>query len=337
MSPRYRAGVAVPPGARPVLVLANLGTPAAPTAGAVRRYLAQFLHDWRVVELTRWLWCPLLHFIILPIRSGKVAKKYAGIWMPQGSPLLALSQQLAAAVQAQLPEFEVRLAMRYGQPSIPSELRAAHDAGLDRLLVLPLYPQYAASTVAAVHDAVFDELKTWRVVPSLRLVRDYCLDAGWLDALADSVRAHWAANGRGERLVMSFHGLPQRHIAAGDPYAAQCEAGARALAQRLALAEAEWLLTFQSRFGREEWLQPYTDATLRGLASAGVKRIDLVCPGFAVDCLETLEENAIENAAIFREAGGEAVSYIPCLNAAPAHAAALASLARRTAADWLAS
>jgi ferrochelatase len=336
MSPRFRAGVAARPEARPVLVLANLGTPAAPTAGAVRRYLAQFLHDWRVVELTRWLWCPILHFIILPIRSGKVAKKYAGIWTPNGSPLLALSLDLAAEVQRQLPEFEVKLGMRYGEPSLPGELRAAHDAGATRVLVLPLYPQYAASTVASVHDAVFDELRRWRVTPELRLLRDYHVDAGWLDALADSVRAHWAANGRGERLVMSFHGLPKRHIDAGDPYRAQCEAGARALAQRLGLRDDEWVLTFQSRFGREEWLQPYTDATLRGLAQAGVKRVDLVCPGFAVDCLETLEENAIENAAIFREAGGEAVSYISCLNAAPAHAAALAAIAQRAAADWLA-
>ena len=336
MSPRYRAGVAARPGARPVLVLANLGTPAAPTAGEVRRYLAQFLHDWRVVELTRWLWCPLLHFIILPIRSGKVAKKYAGIWTPKGSPLLALSQELAAAVQAQAPEFEVRLAMRYGEPSIPAELRAAHAAGATRVLVLPLYPQYAASTVGAVYDAVFDELKAWRVVPELRLLREYCLDPAWLQALADSVRAHWAAQGRGERLVMSFHGLPQRHVTAGDPYAAQCQAGAQALAALLGLREDEWQLTFQSRFGREAWLQPYTDASLRALAASGVKRVDLICPGFAVDCLETLEENAIENAAIFREAGGEQASYIPCLNAAPAHAAALAALARRSAADWLA-
>ena len=256
MSPRYRAGVAARPGARPVLLLANLGTPTAPTAGAVRRYLAQFLHDWRVVELTRWLWCPLLHFIILPIRSGKVAKKYAGIWTPKGSPLLALSQELAAAVQAQAPEFEVRLGMRYGEPSLPGELRAAHDAGAARVLVLPLYPQYAASTVGAVYDAVFDELGAWRVVPELRLVRDYHLDAGWLQALAASVQAHWAAHGRGERLVMSFHGLPQRHIAAGDPYAAQCEAGARALSGLLGLRDEDWSLTFQSRFGREQWLQP---------------------------------------------------------------------------------
>ena len=334
MSTRFRAGVAARPAARPVLVLANLGTPAAPTAGAVRRYLAQFLHDWRVVELTRWLWCPILHFIILPIRSGKVARKYAGIWTPKGSPLLALSQDLAAEVQRQLPTFDVKLGMRYGEPSLAGELRAAHDAGATRVMVLPLYPQYAASTVASVHDAVFDELKRWRVVPELRLLRDYHLDAGWLDALADSVRAHWAANGRGERLVMSFHGLPQRHIDAGDPYRAHCEAGARALAQRLGLDDEQWVLSFQSRFGREPWLEPYTDATLRGLAQAGVKRADLVCPGFAVDCLETLEENAIENAAIFREAGGEAVSYIPCLNAAPAHAAALAAIATRAAADW---
>ena len=335
MSHRFRAGVAVTAGAKPVLLLANLGTPAAPTAGAVRRYLAQFLHDWRVVELTRWLWCPLLHFIILPIRSGKVARKYASIWTPAGSPLLALSQELAAAVQAQAPEFEVRLGMRYGEPSIAGELRAAHDAGAARVLVLPLYPQYAASTVASVYDAVFAELAQWRVVPDLRLLRDYHLDEAWLEALAESVRTHWATHGRGERLLMSFHGLPQRHVDAGDPYAAQCEAGARALAERLGLEEGEWQLTFQSRFGREAWLQPYTDATLKALAAAGVKRVDLICPGFAVDCLETLEENAVENAAIFRAAGGERVDYIPCLNAAPAHAAALAGLARRQAADWL--
>lgn len=336
MSLRYRDGVAVRADARPLLLLANLGTPAAPTAGAVRRYLAQFLHDWRVVELTRWLWCPILHFIILPIRSGKVAKKYASIWTPKGSPLLALSQELAAAVQAQLPEFDVRLGMRYGEPSIPAVLRAAHDGGASRVLVLPLYPQYAASTVAAVYDAVFAELSRWRVVPALRLVSDYHLDEAWLDALAASVNAHWDANGRGERLLMSFHGLPQRHVAAGDPYAAHCEAGARALAARLSLSQDQWQLTFQSRFGREPWLQPYTDGTLQALAASGVRRVDLLCPGFAVDCLETLEENAVENAAIFRAAGGEMVSYIPCLNAAPAHAAALAGLARRQAGDWLA-
>jgi ferrochelatase len=335
MSHRFRAGVAATAGAKPVLLLANLGTPAAPTAGAVRRYLAQFLHDWRVVELTRWLWCPILHFLILPIRSGKVAKKYASIWTPRGSPLLALSQDLATAVQAQAPEFEVRLGMRYGEPSIASVLRETHDAGAARVLVLPLYPQYAASTVASVYDAVFAELARWRVVPELRLLRDYHLDEAWLDALADSVRAQWSAQGRGERLLMSFHGLPQRHVEAGDPYAAQCEAGARALAARLGLAEGEWQLGFQSRFGREAWLQPYTDASLKALAAGGVKRVDLVCPGFAVDCLETLEENAVENAAIFRAAGGDRVDYIPCLNAAPAHAAALAGLARRQAADWL--
>lgn len=335
MSPRFRDGVAAAPGAKPALLLVNLGTPAAPTAAAVRRYLAQFLHDYRVVELTRWLWCPILHFIILPLRSGKVAKKYAGIWTDKGSPLLALSRELTDAVQAQLPEFEVRLAMRYGEPSVASELQKLQSAGMDRLLVLPLYPQYAASTVASSHDAVFAELRVWREMPELRLVKDYHLDEAWLGALEQSVRAHWAEHGRGERLLMSFHGLPQRLIRAGDPYARQCEAGAAALAARLGLDASEWMLTYQSRFGREQWLQPYTSQTLETLAKAGVRRVDVICPGFAVDCLETLEEISIENAEIFHAAGGETLRYVPALNAAPAHAAALAGIARRHAAGWM--
>ena len=183
-------------------------------ASAVRRYLAQFLHDYRVVEMTRWLWCPILHFIILPLRAGKVAKKYASIWTSRGSPLLVLSQDLTAAVQVQLPEFEVRLAMRYGEPSVASVLRSLQAAGMDRLAVMPLYPQYAASTTASSHDAVLAELRTWREMPQVRMLKDYHLDEAWLEALAQSVRAHWASNGRGERLLMSFHGLPQRLIAA---------------------------------------------------------------------------------------------------------------------------
>ena len=334
MSPRFRDGVIAAPAAKPALLLVNLGTPSAPTAAAVRRYLAQFLHDYRVVELTRWLWCPILHFIILPLRSGKVAKKYAGIWMPGGSPLLVLSQNLTAAVQAELPEFDVRLAMRYGEPSVAGEMRKLQAAGMDRLLVMPLYPQYAASTVASVHDAVFAELKDWRETPELRLVKDYHLDETWLEALAQSVRAHWAEHGRGERLLMSFHGLPQRHIRAGDPYSRQCEAGAAALAARLGLQDSEGMLTYQSRFGREAWLQPYTSQSLETLAKAGVYRVDVICPGFAVDCLETLEEISIENAEIFHAAGGETLRYIAALNAAPAHAAALAGIARRHAAGW---
>jgi ferrochelatase len=334
MSPRFRNGAEVAPVARTALLLVNLGTPAAPTRSAVRRYLAQFLHDYRVVEMSRWLWCPLLHGIILPFRSGKLARKYADIWTARGSPLLVLSRDLAEALQVQLPEFELRLAMRYGQPAIADVLRELHDKGMQRLLVLPLYPQYSASTVAAAHDAVLAELAGWRRLPELRLINDYHVDEVWLDALAASVQTHWDLYGRGEKLLLSFHGLPQRLVAAGDPYQQQCEAGAAALAQRLGLAAAQWQLTYQSRFGREPWLQPYTDQTLEALARQGVKTIDLICPGFAVDCLETLQENAVENAALFQRAGGGELRYVPALNATPAHATALATLARRHAQGW---
>jgi ferrochelatase len=323
------AGAAPPPPPRPLLLLVNLGTPAAPTAGAIRRYLAQFLHDHRVVEITRWLWCPILHFLVLPLRAPKLAKKYAAIWMPGGSPLLVHSRALAEAVQAQMPEVEVRLAMRYGEPSIGSQLDAALARGTRRVAVLPLYPQYSASTTATVHDAVGAELARRRARPALAMLSEYHLDAGWLDALADSVRAHWDKHGRGAKLVLSFHGLPKAQNDAGDPYAQQCQASARALVARLGLGPHEWILTFQSRFGRAEWLQPYTDFTLRALAKEGLRRVDVLCPGFATDCLETLEEIAVENADVFRAAGGEVLNYIPALNAGEAHARALAAIARR--------
>ncbi len=334
MSSRFRDGaeVAAPP--RTALLLVNLGTPAAPTAGAVRRYLGEFLHDHRVVEMSRWLWCPLLHFIILPLRSRPVARKYASIWTASGSPLLALSRELAEALQAQLPEFDVRLAMRYGEPAVADVLRGLHAGGLQRLLVLPLYPQYSGSTVASAHDAVMAELASWRRMPELRLVNDYHLDEGWLDALVASVQTHWDLHGRGDRLLVSFHGLPERFVRAGDPYARQCRAGAQALAQRLGLADGEWQLSFQSRFGREPWLQPYTDQVLTALARQGHGVVDVLCPGFAVDCLETLEEIAVENAETFQHAGGRQLRYIPALNASPGHVAALAALARRHAQGW---
>lgn len=329
MTSRFRDSPAVASPARPAILLVNLGTPDAPTARAVWRYLAQFLHDYRVVEMSRWLWCPLLHFIILPVRVRAVARKYASIWTSRGSPLRFLSEDLAQAVARRLPGYAVGVAMCYGAPSVAKVLREMHAQGLSQLLVLPLYPQYSASTTAAVHDAVTAELRQWRRVPGLRLIEDYHLDAGWLDALANSVRAHWQAHGRAQKLLLSFHGLPQRFVAAGDPYARQCEASARALAQRLQLDDGQWQLTYQSRFGREAWLQPYTDATLRALAGAGVRNVDLLCPGFAVDCLETLQENAVENAELFREAGGSELRYIPALNASDAHADALAALLQR--------
>lgn len=320
-----------PPGARTGVLLVNLGTPAAPTAAAVRRYLGEFLHDHRVVDLTRWLWCPILHFIILPLRSPKVARAYASIWTPEGSPLMALTRRLTHGLAAALPGADVRFAMRYGQPAVARVLREMDAAGCTRIVVLPVYPQYSASTSGSVHDAVMREVLGWRRQPDLRLLQDYHLDAGWVAAVAGSVRAHWAANGRGDRLLMSFHGLPQRFVAAGDPYAAQCAASARAIAAALALGEHEWALTFQSRFGREPWLQPYTDRTLEQWGREKAGTVDVLCPGFAVDCLETLEEIAEQNAHAYVDAGGAALRYIPALNDSPAHVALLADLLRREA------
>ena len=315
------------PPSRPLLLLVNLGTPAAPTAGAVRRYLAQFLRDRRVVQLPRWLWWPILYLFVLPLRAPRLARKYAQIWMDGGSPLLVHSRALAEAVQAQLPEAEVRLAMRYGEPSIASQLREAE--GYAQVAVLPLYPQYSASTTATVRDEVEALLSRWRRRPALALLPDYHLDAGWLDAVADSVRAHWQAQGRGERLLLSFHGLPVAQVRAGDPYERQCQESARALAQRLGLPGDGWELAYQSRFGKAQWLQPYLSEVLQQRAREGLRRLDVVCPGFAVDCLETLEEIAVENAALFRAAGGERLHYIPALNGSAAHARALAAIARR--------
>lgn len=311
----------------PALVLVNLGTPAAPTPSAVRRYLSQFLHDRRVVQLTRWLWCPLLHFVILPLRSPKVARKYAQIWMPGGSPLAVHTAALAEAVARRLPGWRVAHAMRYGQPSVQAVFDGLHAEGVRKIRVLPLYPQYSTTTTASVADAVAAAANGLQV----EVLRDYHVDAGWAAAVAASIRAHWDAEGRGERVLLSFHGIPRRLVDGGDPYAAQCEASTRAIAQALGVPREDLLLTFQSRFGRERWLEPYTQPTLEALAREGVRRVDVACPGFAVDCLETLEEIAVENAVAFRGAGGEALRYIPCLNAEPAHAGALAALALQDA------
>jgi protoporphyrin/coproporphyrin ferrochelatase len=311
------------------LVLVNLGTPDAPTPRAVRRYLGEFLHDHRVVQLSRWLWCPLLHFVILPLRGPKVAAKYAEIWLDEGSPLAVHTRQLAAAVQQRLPQLHVLHAMRYGTPALADTLASLSASGLRRVLVLPLYPQYSTTTTASVADVL-----AGAEAVDTRLVADYHLDAGWVAAVAGSIRAQWQAQGRGDKLLFSFHGIPQRLVDGGDPYAAQCAASVAAIAQELGLASGEYVLSYQSRFGREQWLQPYTTATLRALADTGARRVDVVCPGFAVDCLETLEEIAMLNAHEFREAGGDALRYIPCLNATPAHADALAALAQRELAAW---
>jgi protoporphyrin/coproporphyrin ferrochelatase len=319
------------------VLLVNLGTPDAPTASAVRRYLAEFLHDYRVVPLSRWLWCPILHFVILPLRGPKVAKKYAEIWMDSGSPLAVHTRDLAAAMQDRLPGLRVAWAMRYGNPAMAATVAALRADGVRRIVVLPLYPQYSTTTTASVTDIA--ERLAREAGDALRIdtIPDYHRDPAWVAAVADSIRAHWAQHGRGERLLFSFHGIPQRLVDAGDPYRAQSQASVAAIVAALAdvpgFAPEQTMLTFQSRFGREPWLQPYTDKTLEALAAQGVKRIDIVCPGFAVDCLETLEEITVENAALFRAAGGDTLRYIPCLNAAPAHADALAALARRALAQ----
>lgn len=310
------------------VLLVNLGTPDAPTAPAVRRYLAEFLADPRVVALPRWLWLPLLHLVILPRRAARVARKYAAIWLPGGSPLAVHTRELAEAVAARLPGVRVAHAMRYGGPALPDALATLRDGGHRRVLVLPLYPQYSTTTTESVADVLarVDGL-------AVRTLRDYHLDAQWIAAVAGSIRAHWAQHGRGEHLLLSFHGLPQRVVDNGDPYARQCEAGAQAIAAALGLAPAEWTLAYQSRFGAGKWLQPSTAGTLDALAARGVRRVDVACPGFAADCLETLEEIAMLLAEGFAAQGGE-LRAIPCLNASPAHANAIAALAARELAAW---
>ncbi|MFC3550761.1 ferrochelatase [Lysobacter cavernae] len=318
------------------LVLVNLGTPDAPTAPAVRRYLSEFLHDRRVVTLTRWLWWPLLHLVILPLRAAKVARKYASIWLPDaadgahdgGSPLAVHTQRLAQAVQRELPQLRVVAAMRYGQPALAQTLQVLRAQGVARVLALPLYPQYSTSTTASVGDVLAGAtgLQT-------RMVEDYHAQADWIEAVAASIRSHRAEHGAGAHLLFSFHGLPQRFVDAGDPYARQCEASARAIAQRLGLADDAWTLSYQSRFGRERWLEPATRDTLAALAQRGVREVDVVAPGFAVDCLETLEEVAMMLAEDFAARGGR-LRYIPCLNDRPAHAHALAAIAQRALDEW---
>ncbi len=309
------------------LLVVNLGTPEAPTAPAVRRYLAEFLHDHRVVQLSRWIWCPLLHFLILPLRGPKAAAKYAKIWLPEGSPLAVYTQSLAAAMQARLPGWQVRHAMRYGEPSLKQALQALHEQGFARVVVLPLYPQYSTTTTASIDDVVAGAAKALKTIS----IDDYSTDPAWVAAVADSIRAWRQRNGAGEHLLFSFHGLPQRIADAGDPYPQRCAASVQAIVESLGLSPAEWTLTFQSRFGKERWLLPATDQVLDELAARGLRQVDVICPGFAVDCLETLEEVAMQFAEGFAEHGGE-LRYIPCLNDSAAHADALVALVQRTAA-----
>lgn len=321
---------------RCAVLLVNLGTPEAATASAVRRYLAEFLGDPRVIDLPRWFWLPLLHGVILPLRSRRSAHAYASVWTERGSPLLALSQDLTDAVRAELdPGIEVVCAMRYGRPGIAETLRRLDaEGGLRRLLVLPLYPQFSSTTTATVFDAVTAELQRWRWPPELRFINEYWREDAWAKAVAERIRRHWQEHGRGQRLLFSFHGIPKRYVLAGEPYFCHCQGSARRIVAELGLAPDEWLVSFQSRVGRAEWLRPYTDETVLNLARDGVRRLDVVCPGFAVDCLETLEEIALQNRDAFLGVGGEWLAYIPALNADPDHAVLLAALVRRHGQGW---
>ena len=308
----------------PALLLVNLGTPSAATTAAVSAYLDEFLSDPRVVQLPRWLWLPLLRKVILPRRSPLVAKKYAEVWLAGGSPLAVHTAALADAVRETLPGWRVAHAMRYGAPALADALRALQAEGVREVRVMPLYPQYSTTTTEPVADVIAAHRGDLQV----SMLRDYHRDPGWVAAVAASIRAHWNAHGRGERLLLSFHGLPQRVVDGGDPYAAQCEASTQAIAAALGIERDAILLAYQSRFGKGKWLQPDVVGVLQGLARDGVRKVDVACPGFAVDCLETLEEIALQDAALFRAAGGESLRYIPCLNAGEAHALALVALAQ---------
>jgi protoporphyrin/coproporphyrin ferrochelatase len=313
------------------VLLVNLGTPDAPRTPEVRRYLAEFLADPRVVEMARLPWWLILHGIILRTRPRRSAAAYRKVWDDQGSPLLAIGRRQADALRQNLAaalgdRVRVELAMRYGNPSLAAGLERLRQAGIGRLVVLPLYPQYAGATTASTFDGLSEVLRRWRWLPELHFITHYHLRPAYLDALAQSVRDHWAAQGEPERLLLSFHGIPKAYADQGDPYPLQCAATASALAERLGLPTDRWQLSYQSRLGRAEWLRPYTDQTLEAWGKAGVGRVDVLCPGFAADCLETLEEIAQENRHLFQQAGGGEYHYIPALNDRPDHIAALAEL-----------
>jgi ferrochelatase len=321
------------------ILLVNSGTPETPTARAVRRFLRRFLSDPRVVELPRALWLPILYGLVLPLRPARIARRYRSIWSDAGSPLRDLSEQLHAALSGALAQrvlapLSVELGMLYSPPSVGEALGRLRASGAQRILVVPLFPQYCGATTGAVYDAVSRELRRWRWLPELRFVAEYHDHPGYIEALRASVAEHWSREGRAGHLLMSFHGIPERYFREGDPYFCKCHKTARLLADELMLREGEWSVAFQSRFGPSGWLKPYTREVLAGMPPRGARGVTLVCPGFAVDCLETLEEIAIENRACFMRAGGERFQYVPALNARPAHAQCLADLVAEHTQGW---
>ena len=324
------------------VLLANLGTPDAPDASALRRYLREFLLDPRVIEMNRLLWWLILHLFILTTRPPKSAALYKKVWTAEGSPLLAITNRQAAALQEILKRdigtpVHVAVGMRYGNPSVKSALRELAAKGCRRLLVLPLYPQYAAVTTGSTIDAVAAELVTWRWVPEIRTIHHYHDDPAYIRALAASIRELWDREGAPEKLLFSFHGIPKRYFLAGDPYFCECQKLARLAAEEMKLPRDKWQVSFQSLFGKEEWLRPYTNETLTALAKSGVRKLDIICPGFSADCLETIDEIDRENREVFVHAGGERYRYIPALNDRPDHVRVIADLVHRNLQGWVRS
>ena len=322
------------------VLLTNLGTPEAPTAAALRPYLKEFLGDPRVIEEPGWKWRPILNLFILPFRPRQSAALYRKVWTPEGSPLLNISDQLRSSLQSELRDrfstgaLHVTLGMRYGQPSVASALQQLRDRGCGRLVVLPLFPQYSGTTTGSTFDAVAAELTRWRAVPDLRTIHRYHKEPLYIKALAASIRERWEADGMPEKLLFSFHGIPLRYYTGGDPYPLQCQETARLVAAELGLEDSQYQVSFQSVFGREQWVKPPTDGTVRDLAESGVRSLDVICPGFSADCLETIEEIDQLNREIFEEAGGEQFRYIPCLNAREDHVALLTELVAKNIAGW---
>lgn len=323
------------------VLLINLGSPAAPTKQALRSYLREFLSDPRVIDLPRWQWLPILYGIILNVRPKKSAHAYAQIWWDEGAPLIVITERQVAALQASfaaqgLAHIVVDYAMRYGQPSIANKLDALAKQGVERVLVLPMYPQYADATTASVFDGVAQALAARRNIPELRVVRSWHDHPLYINALADSIARHFDAQGQPQKLLFSFHGVPKRYLLEGDPYFCHCHKTTRLVVEALGLREEDYQLVFQSRFGREEWLQPYADQTIAALPGQGVDSVSVVCPGFSADCLETLEEMAMGNRELFIANGGKRYDYIACLNDDPAHIDLLSALARQHGQGWAA-
>ncbi len=321
------------------ILLVNLGTPDAPTTAAVRRYLAEFLSDPRVVAIPRFLWQIILHGIVLRVRPKRSAAAYQSVWTEQGSPLLVIAQQQQRAIEQALrttygDRVRVTLAMRYGNPSIPAGLESLRQANVQRLLVLPLYPQYSATTTASIFDAVTDELQRWRWLPEIRFINRYHDDPAYIRVLANSIREFREQHGKADKLLFSFHGIPRDYYEKGDPYPDECRKTAHEAVELLGLTEGEWEIAFQSRFGAQEWVKPYTDATLKDWGKQGIKRVQVLCPAFSADCLETLEEIAVENRDYFLGAGGQEYRYIPALNDRADHIGLFVELIKRHIQGW---